>query len=199
VAASAWGAAGQRGALPGATAVLDWWWHVAVRFEHAPRTARGLGAGTADVPLAREAARKLDRAKRCPWHGHRTGCRRRLAGPRRWTRRKPVRDTVGPDRLRRHATELPGCLERDRDALVPYAARRRRGEPISTAFVESAVNEIVAERMTERQQTRWSRATVRPFLDVRTAVLNDTLEAAFRQRHPGFRPAIHDQAPPEAA
>jgi hypothetical protein len=30
---------------------------------------------------------------------------------------------------------------------VPYAARRRRGEPISTAFVESAVNEIVAKRM----------------------------------------------------
>jgi hypothetical protein len=29
----------------------------------------------------------------------------------------------------------------------PYAARRRRGEPTSTAFVESAVNEVVAERM----------------------------------------------------
>ena len=36
---------------------------------------------------------------------------------------------------------------------------------------------------------RWSRATVQPFLDVRTAVLNGTLEDAFRQRHPGFRPA----------
>jgi len=29
---------------------------------------------------------------------------------------------------------------------------------------------------------------VQPFLDVRTAVLNDTLENAFRYRHPGFRP-----------
>ncbi len=36
---------------------------------------------------------------------------------------------------------------------------------------------------------RWSRVTVRPFLDVRTAVLNSTLEDAFRQRHRGFRPA----------
>ena len=27
------------------------------------------------------------------------------------------------------------------------------------------------------------------FLDVRTAVLNDTLEHAFRHRHPGFRAA----------
>jgi len=37
-------------------------------------------------------------------------------------------------------------LERNEDAPVYYAARRRCGEPISTAFVESAVNEIVAKR-----------------------------------------------------
>jgi len=46
---------------------------------------------------------------------------------------------------------------------------------------------------------RWNRATVQPFLDVRTAVLNDTLEDAFRQRYPGFRPTNDDQARPEAA
>jgi hypothetical protein len=74
-------------------------------------------------------------------------------------------------RLQRHVTELLGYLERNQDALVPYATRRRYGEPISTAFVEGAVNEIVARRMTKRQQMRWSGATVRPFLDVRTAVL----------------------------
>ncbi len=188
----------QREVLPGATVVLDWW-HVAVRFEHALRTARGLGAGTADVPLAREAARKLERAKWCLWHGRWTGCRRRLAGLCRWTRRKPVRDTAGLDRLRRHATELLGYLERNQDALVPYAARRRHGEPISTAFVESAVNEIVAKRMTKRQQMRWNRATVQPFLDVRTAVLNGTLEGAFRRRYPGFRPTNDGAALPAAA
>jgi len=76
--------------------------------------------------------------------------------------------------------------------LVHYAARRRRGEPISTAFVESAVNEIVAKRMNKKQQMRWNRTTVQPFLGVRTAVLNETLEDAFRHRYPGFRPA-HDQ------
>ena len=42
--------------------------------------------------------------------------------------------------------------------------------------------------MAKAQQMRWSRATVQPFLDVRTAVLNGTLERAFRRRHPGFRP-----------
>jgi hypothetical protein len=85
-------------------------------------------------------------------------------------------------------------LPRDQGALVHYAARRRRGEAISTAFVESSVNEIIAKRMNKKQQMRWNRTTVQPFLDVRTAVLNDTLEDAFRRRYPGFRPANNDDA-----
>lgn len=55
------------------------------------------------------------------------------------------------------------------------------------------MDEIIAWRMAKAQQMRWSRATVQPFLDVRTAVLNDTLEQAVRQRHPGFRPANDDR------
>jgi hypothetical protein len=44
----------QRETLPAATVVLDWW-HVAIRFEHALQTARGLGTGAADPDLADEA------------------------------------------------------------------------------------------------------------------------------------------------
>jgi len=40
---------------------------------------------------------------------------------------------------------------------------------------------------------------VQPFLDVRTAVLNDTLENAFRSRHPGFRPTNNDHEATTAA
>jgi hypothetical protein len=35
---------------------------------------------------------------------------------------------------------------------------------------------------------RWNRDTVQPFLTVRVAVLNDTLEEAFRTWHASFRP-----------
>ena len=58
--------------------------------------------------------------------------------------------------------------------------------------MESAVDEIIAWRMSKAQQMRWSRATVQPFLAVRTAVLNNTLEDAFRRCHLGFRPANDD-------
>jgi hypothetical protein len=110
-----------------------------------------------------------------------------------YTAGRSASKVAGIDRLRRHIGELLGYLERNEDMLVHYAAQRRRGEPISTAFVESAVNEIVAKRMNKKPQMRWNRTTVQPFLDVRTAVLNDALEDAFRHRYPGFRSDNDDQ------
>jgi hypothetical protein len=151
--------------------------------------------------LADETVRELERAKWRLWHGQGwprfqrrsrwnsqtrgwAGCRRKLMALCRWTPRKHVREVAGIARFQRHVGELLAYLERNEDALVHYAARRQRDEPISTAFIE-----IVAKRMNKKQQMRWNRTTVQPFLDVRTTVLNDTLEDAFRERYRGFRPA----------
>jgi hypothetical protein len=46
---------------------------------------------------------------------------------------------------------------------------------------------------------RWNRVTEQRFLDVRAAVLNDTLEDAFRHRYPGFRLTHDDEATAAAA
>ena len=181
----------QRESLPNATVVLDWW-HAAVRFEHALQGARGLGA--ADTHLSCEAVHGLERAKWRLWRGRWSGCRRKLAALCRWAHRIHVHDVAGIGRLEHHVGELLAYLERNQGALVHYAARRRNGEPISTAFVESSVNEIIAKRMNKKQQMRWNRATVQPFLYVRTTVLNDTLADAFRHRYPGFRPVNDGEA-----
>ena len=170
-----------------------------MRFEHALQSARGLGKGNAEASLAATAVRGLERAKWRLWHGRWPGCRRKLAALCRWAERRNVRDVAGMDKLRQHAGDLLGYLERNEAALVHYAARRQRGEPIATSFVESAVDEIIAWRMAKAQQMRWSRATVPAFLDVRTAVLNDMLDDAFRRRHPGFRPANDDHRPTATA
>ena len=151
------------------------------------------------VEPALQAARGLERAKWRWWHGRWPGCRRKLTALCRWTQRQHVCDVAGIGHLQRHASELQGYLERNQGARVHYPARRRRGEPISTAFVESAVNEIVAKRMNKKQQMRWNSTTLQPCLEVRTAVLNDTLEDAFRHRYPGFRSANDNEATPAAA
>ena len=61
--------------------------------------------------------------------------------------------------------------------------------------MESAVNEIVAKRMNKKQQMRWNRTTVQPFLDLRTAVLNDTLGDAFAGAIPAFAPPTTTRQP----
>ena len=78
------------------------------------------------------------------------------------------------NKVSRHLKDLIVYLE-SISCLVNYGARRRRGEPISTAFVESAVNETVSRRMIKKQQMRGNRWTVQSFLDVRSAVLNGML------------------------
>jgi hypothetical protein len=77
-------------------------------------------------------------------------------------------------------------LELNADSMPNYGKRYRAGRRISTGFVESAVNGIVAKRMVKKQQMRWNRHTVQGFLDVRIHVLNGTLENAFRHWHKGF-------------
>ena len=180
--------------LPHAAVVLDWW-HVAVRFEHALQAARGLGAGTTDARLSGTAVRGLEREAAL--------VARALAGMAEQARRpvhclagrKTMHEVAGTGRLPRHVAGLLGCLERNKAALVRYAARRRRGEPIATSFVERAVGEIVAWRMAKAQQTRCSRTTVQRVPNVRTAVLDGTLEDAF---HPGATPASTPPTPDQA-
>jgi hypothetical protein len=53
--------------------------------------------------------------------------------------------------------------------------------------------------MNKKQQIRWNRATVQPFLDVRAAMLNDMLEDAFRRRYSDFRPVNNGEATATAA
>jgi hypothetical protein len=117
----------------------------------------------------------------------------------RWSEAKPIRDAAGIETLRRGVKDLIEYLEASTAMLMNYGAPRRHGEPVSTVFVESAVNEIVSRRMIKKLQMRWNRWTVQSFLDVRVAVLNGTLEGAFRRSYPNFRPVNQNTATTTAA
>jgi len=110
-----------------------------------------------------------------------------LGSPEHWFDAGHVRDVKGAVAARRHINDLIEYLDANRLALVNYGRRRHDQLPISTAFVESAVNEILSKRMIKKQQMRWNRWTVQAFLDVRVAVLNKTLAGSFRRLYPDFR------------
>lgn len=63
---------------------------------------------------------------------------------------------------------------------------QRYGERISTAFAESAVNEIDSRRMDKKQQMRWMQEGTRLLLQVRTKTLDGDLRSAFCSCYPGM-------------
>ncbi|SPY78234.1 Uncharacterised protein [Providencia rustigianii] len=71
-------------------------------------------------------------------------------------------------------------------AMIPnYVERYHYGESISTAFVESTVNEVIAKRMAKKkQQMQWSQEGAHYLLQTRVAVLNDELEDIFYRWYP---------------
>ena len=75
--------------------------------------------------------------------------------------------------------------------LVNYGDRYRNGETISTAFVESTVNEVISKRFVKKQQMRWTKAGAHNLLQVRTQVLNDDFYQLFCKWYPGMvEPAV---------
>ena len=93
----------------------------------------------------------------------------------------------------RYIGELESYIRQNTHLIVDYSERYRYGEAISTGFVESTVNYVVAKRLTKKQQMQWSKAGAHQMLVVRTKVLNDEWENEFRKQYPFFR------APPGGA
>ena len=81
---------------------------------------------------------------------------------------------------------LQRYLWRNGDLIPNYAQRHRDGQAISTAFVESLVNSLLAKRFSKKQSMRWTPEGAHRLLQVRTRTLNGELAATFRKWYPPF-------------
>ena len=89
--------------------------------------------------------------------------------------------------MRKALRAFRGYIEANRAFIPNYGERYRNHERISTAFVESAVNQVISKRMVKKQQMQWSKKGAHLLLQMRTKVLNNELEQMFREWHPNFR------------
>ncbi len=76
--------------------------------------------------------------------------------------------------FRKAAEEFNTYIANNTGMIPNYAERRRYGERVSTAFVESTVNVVVGKRFSKRQQMRWSRKGAHLMLQTRTRALDGT-------------------------
>jgi hypothetical protein len=159
--------------------VLDWF-HLSMRIQHVAQSVKGWPDASAED--RQEGARLADivdqHIRWRLWHGQ---VQRAL---------DLIGDTLEPleiianveSPVAASAAKVAGALRRletyvsgQSDLIIDYAMARRSDEPISTATTESAVQWLLHRRMDASQQMRWSPRGAHLMLEVRTSVMNGTL------------------------
>ncbi len=90
-------------------------------------------------------------------------------------------------KLERALEEFETYIDNNASGIVNYGERHRCGERISTGFVESTINQLVARRFVKKQQMRWTPRGAHLLLQIRVQALNDDLRARFERWYPGLR------------
>jgi hypothetical protein len=76
------------------------------------------------------------------------------------------------DRIDYRIRDVLSYVLRNSAKPVAYGRRYRKGQSISSAMAESAVNQVINARMCKRQQMRWTPRGAHFLAQVRCAVLN---------------------------
>ena len=96
--------------------------------------------------------------------------------------------SAAAEKLAAGLAEFEIYIHNNREFIPNFGERYRQGETISTAFVESTINHVVSRRFVKKQQMQWTLKGAHLLLQIRTKVLNNELEDAFRRWYPQFRP-----------
>ena len=126
----------------------------------------------ADEELDRvDIGKQFERVKWFLWHGNVAGALDTIEDIEDELDLLP-KDGESRKKLLKAVREFSGYIEANQNFIPNYGDRYRHGEKISTAFAESAVNQVVSKRMVKKQQMRW---TAHNLLQIRTKVLNNQL------------------------
>jgi hypothetical protein len=172
---------------------LDWF-HIAMRLQHAEKTASTLPVDTPERENARAViVAEVDRLHWRIWNGKAKDAKLTLERIRQVM---PVFQGQG-DRKRDPSSrrlwtalrEIDHYLTSQSAWLVNYAERHRAGLRVGTSITEGTANFLVNRRMNKSQQMRWSRRGADLLLQVRCAGFNGKLGSSFGQLFQAVDPA----------
>jgi hypothetical protein len=173
-------------ALPKATHILDWY-HLTRRLTVLKRVLLGKEAiKQFQTGYHDRLCKHLESLKWRLWHGYIGGAINRIKAILCTLRLHTIAGKQVAVRMRRLIKELLRYLNNNEGSLANYGRRYRSGRRISTAFVESAVNQLIDKRMSKSQQMRWSPLGAHALLQVRAELVDGRLGAAFSRWYPGF-------------
>jgi hypothetical protein len=132
-------------------------------------------------------SKRLESVKHPLWHGNVAEALERQAGLR--MELELIRaHSVAAAKLAAGLAEFEIYIRNNQEFIPNFGERYRQGETISTAFVESTINQVVSRRFVKKQQMHWTLRGAHRLLQTRTKVLNSELEQVFRRWYPEFRP-----------
>ena len=133
-----------------------------------------------------EVSRQLESVKHLLWHGNVEKALERLAD---LLFDLDIIQASSPaaKKLSERIGELDTYIRNNQEFIPNFGERYRHGETISTAFVESTINQEVSKRFVKKQQMQWTLRGAHLLLQARTKVLNQELEDVFRKWYPMFR------------
>lgn len=168
---------------PNSEHVIDWF-HITMRLTVLQQQTQAIWKEAPESGA--EASKQVESIKHLLWHGNVEEALERLANLR-----------MDLDLIRNHCksaeklavslAEFETYIRNNQGSIPNYGERYRQGETISTAFVESTINQVVSRRFVKRQQMQWTLRGAHLLLQTRTTVLNHELDDVFRRWYPLFR------------
>ncbi len=168
---------------PFAEHLLDWF-HVTMRLTVMNQMAKGLP----EDQFLKDVDTDLERVKWYLWHGN-VFRALQVLGDIQMDLDSIEDENPAVGKLYRAVSEFVTYITNNKAFIPNYGDRYRYGEMISTAFVESTVNQVVSKRMVKKQQMRWTRRGAHLLLQVRTQVLNDDWRDTFCRWYPSMSKA----------
>jgi hypothetical protein len=160
------------------------WFHITMRLTVLQQQTKALIEER--PPTGTDVAKRLESIKHLLWHGNTDEALERLEDlgielsliQAHSASAKKVADGIG---------EFETYIRNNCEFIPNFGERRRQGETISTAFVESTINQVVSRRFVKKQQMQWTLKGAHLLLQTRTKVLNNELENTFKHWYPEFR------------
>src|SRR6266702_2163241 len=163
---------------------LSDWIHITMRLTVMCQMTKGLRSR--DNPeLAAEVLVELERLKWFLWHGN-VFRALQTVDDLQIDLDNTEHPSLEQQKLLKMVTEFGGYMRANGTWIPNYGERYRSGEAISSAFVESTVNQVVSKRMVKKQQMRWAPKSAHLLLQVRAKVLNHELAEVFQRWYPAF-------------
>jgi hypothetical protein len=168
---------------PLAEHLLDWF-HITMRITVLRQQLKELITVAPDHDLAK-LDDELEQVKWYLWHGNVFRALQVLEGVE-WELEDLDEEEPASHKLAKSVAEFHTYITANESFIPNYADRYRYGEVISTAFVESTVNQVISKRMVKKQQMRWTKRGAHMLLQVRAQVLNEDLRASFERWYPAM-------------